>query len=68
MKSKSITAIEIELSSKNRIIIMETEKKRKIDIIANHLGQSHKMKTKIFRVITWDEVATKTRNYYIKEL
>ena len=48
---------------------METEKKRKYDILANHLGQLHKMKTKIIPwVMTWDGAVTKTHKYYLKEL
>ena len=48
---------------------METEKKRKYDILANHLDQLHKMKTKITPwAMTWDEIATKTHKYHLKEL
>jgi hypothetical protein len=51
------------------LITVETEKKRKYDILANHLGQLHKMKTRIIPwVMTWDGKVTKTHKYYLKEL
>ena len=68
-KSKLITIIEIGITSSSQLITVETEKKRKYDILANHLGQLHKMKTKIIPwVMTWDGIVTKTHKYYLKEL
>ena len=68
-KSKLITIIEIGITSQNQLITVETEKKRKYDVLANHLGQLHKMKTKIIPwVMTWDGIVTKTHKYYLKEL
>ena len=46
-KCKLIIIIEIGTTSVNQLITVETEKKRNSDILANHLGQLHKMKTKI---------------------
>ena len=68
-KSKLITIIEIGITSPSQLITVETEKKRKYDILANHLGQLHKMKTRIIPwVMTWDGIVTKTHKYYLKEL
>ena len=68
-KRKEILVIEIGITSQNQLITVETEKKRKYDILANHLGQLHKMKTKIIPwVMTWDGIVTKTHKYYLKEL
>ncbi len=68
-KRKLITIIEIGITSQNQLITVETEKKRKYDILANHLGQLHKMKTRIIPwVMTWDGIVTKTHKYYLKEL
>jgi hypothetical protein len=60
-KRKLITIIEIGITSQNQLITVETEKKRKYDILANHLGQLHKMKTRIIPwVMTWDGIVTKS--------
>ena len=68
-KSKLITIIEIGITSQPQLVTTETEKKRKYDILANHLGQLYKMKTKIIPwVMTWDGIVTKTHKYYLKEL
>ena len=53
----------------NNFVEKKIEKKSKYDILANHLGQLHKMKTKIIPwVMTWDGIVTKTHKYYLKEL
>jgi hypothetical protein len=68
-KLKEITIVEIGITSPSQLITVETEKKRKYDILANHLGQLHKMKTKIIPwVMTWDGIVTKTHKYYLKQL
>ncbi len=60
-KRKLITIIEIGITSQNQLIKVETEKKRKYDILDNHLGQLHKMKTRIIPwVMTWDVIVTKS--------
>ncbi|KAF7683116.1 hypothetical protein TCON_1679 [Astathelohania contejeani] len=49
--------------------IVETEKKRKYDPLANELGLLYKAKNKIIPyVMTWDGVVTKYRRNYLKEL
>lgn len=68
-KRKEITIIEIGIISQNQLVTVETEKKRKYDILANHLGQLHKMETKIIPwVMTWDGIVTNMHKQYIKEL
>ena len=68
-KRKEITIIEIGITSQSQLVTVETEKKRKYDILANHLGQLHKMKTKIIPwVMTWDGIVTKMHRQYIKEI
>jgi hypothetical protein len=68
-KRKEITLIEIGITSQNQLKTVETEKKRKYDILANNLGQMYKMKTKIIPwVMTWDGIVTKLHKNYLKEL
>ncbi|EQB61211.1 hypothetical protein NAPIS_ORF01192 [Vairimorpha apis BRL 01] len=51
------------------LTIVENEKLRKYDILANELGLIYKSKTKIIPyVMTWDGVVTTYHKRYIKEL
>ncbi|KAF7682438.1 hypothetical protein TCON_2335, partial [Astathelohania contejeani] len=55
--------------SQDNLQIVETEKKRKYDLLANELGLLYKAKTKIIPyVMTWDGVVTKYHRNYFKEL
>ncbi|EQB59879.1 reverse transcriptase [Vairimorpha apis BRL 01] len=68
-KNKEILIIEIGITNQDRLTIVENEKLRKYDLLANELGQIFKSRTKIVPyVITWDEVVTKYNRKYIKEL
>ena len=68
-KRKQITLIEIGITSQSQLKTVETEKKRKYDILANNMGQMHKMKTKIIPwVMTWDGIVTKLHRQYLKDL
>jgi hypothetical protein len=68
-KRKEITLIEVGITSQNQLKTVETEKKRKYDLLANNMGQTHKMKTKIIPwVMTWDGIVTKLHKQYLKEL
>ena len=68
-KRKQITLIEIGITSQSQLKTVETEKKRKYDILANNMGQMHKMKTKIIPwVMTWDGIVTKLHKQYLKDL
>lgn len=49
--------------------IVENEKKRKYDILANELGAMHNCKTRIIPyVLTWDGIVTKFHKTYTKEI
>ena len=68
-KRKEITLIEVGITSQSQLKTVETEKKRKYDLLANNMGQTHKMKTKIIPwVMTWDGIVTKLHKQYLKEL
>ncbi|EQB60535.1 hypothetical protein NAPIS_ORF01909 [Vairimorpha apis BRL 01] len=68
-KNKEILIVEIGITNQDRLTIVENEKLRKYDLLANELGQIYKSQTKIVPyVITWDGVVTKYHRKYIKEL
>ncbi|KAF7684195.1 hypothetical protein TCON_0618 [Astathelohania contejeani] len=57
------------ITSQNNLQIVETEKKRKYDLLTNELDLLYKAKTKIIPyVMTWDGVVTKYHRNYLKEL
>ena len=61
--------IEIGITSQSQFKTIETEKKRKYDILANNMDQMHKIKTKIIPwVTTWDGIVTKLHKQYLKDL
>ncbi|KAF7675364.1 hypothetical protein TCON_2718 [Astathelohania contejeani] len=67
-KEKKIILVEVGKTCQNNLQIVETEKKRKYDILANELGLLYKAKTKIiFYVMTWDGVVTEYHRNYLKE-
>ncbi|KAI5171244.1 hypothetical protein PAEPH01_1588 [Pancytospora epiphaga] len=50
-------------------MIVETEKKRKHDVLANKLGSKMKCKTKIIPyVMTWDDAVTSYHKQYSREI
>jgi hypothetical protein len=68
-KRKEIILIEIGITSQDRLQTVETEKKRKYDVLANKLGLEHKCKTKIIPyVMTWDGIVTKLHRRYSTEI
>ncbi|KAF7680935.1 hypothetical protein TCON_2444 [Astathelohania contejeani] len=68
-KENEIILVEVGITSQDNLQIVETEKKRKYDFLANELGLLYKAKTKIIPyVITWDGVVTKYHRNYLKEL
>ncbi|KAF7684774.1 hypothetical protein TCON_0018 [Astathelohania contejeani] len=68
-KKNEIILVEVGITSQDNLQIVETEKKRKYDLLANELGLLCKAKTKIILyVMTWDGVVTKYYRNYLKEL
>ncbi|KAF7683979.1 hypothetical protein TCON_0823 [Astathelohania contejeani] len=68
-KENEIILVEVGITSQDNLRIVETEKKRKYDLLANELSLLYKAKTKIIPyVMTWDGVVTKYRRNYLKEL
>lgn len=68
-KRKEITIIEVGITSQDQLQNVETEKKRKYDVLANELGMMYKSKTKIIPyVMTWDGIVTKYHSQYLKEI
>ena len=57
------------ITSQDQLQTVESEKKRKYDILANEMGAMHKCKTKIIPfVLTWDGIVTKFHKTYCKEI
>ncbi|KAF7683753.1 hypothetical protein TCON_1050 [Astathelohania contejeani] len=68
-KENEIILVEVGITSQDNLQIVETEKKRKYDLLANELGLLYKAKTKIIPyVMTWDGVVTKYHRNYLKKL
>ncbi|KAF7679677.1 hypothetical protein TCON_2519, partial [Astathelohania contejeani] len=68
-KENEIILVEVGITSQDNLQIVETEKKRKYDLLANEFGLLYKAKTKIIPyVMTWDGVVTKYHRNYLKEL
>ncbi|WUR02149.1 reverse transcriptase [Vairimorpha necatrix] len=68
-KKKEILIVEVGITNQDRLTIVENEKLRKYDLLANELGLIHKSRTRIVPyVMTWDGVVTKYHRKYIKEL
>ncbi|TBU00016.1 hypothetical protein CWI36_1772p0010, partial [Hamiltosporidium magnivora] len=64
-----ITLIEVGITSQDSLQIVETEKLRKYDLLANELGLIYKCSVeKIPYVITWDGIVTKYHKTYLKRL
>ncbi|KAF7682499.1 hypothetical protein TCON_2274 [Astathelohania contejeani] len=68
-KENEIILVEVGITSQDNLQIVETEKKRKYDLLANKLGLIYKAKTKIIAyVLTWNSVVTKYHRNYLKEI
>ena len=68
-KRSEITIIEVGITSQDRLHTVETEKKRKYDLLANELGLIYKSSTRIIPyVMTWDGIVTRYHNRYAKLL
>ena len=68
-KKKEITIIEVGITNQDLLNIVENEKLRKYDLLANELGLINKCKTRIIPyVMTWDGVVTTYHKKYIRDL
>ncbi|KAF7683759.1 hypothetical protein TCON_1028 [Astathelohania contejeani] len=68
-KENEIILVAVGITSQDNLQIVETEKKRKYEPLANELSLLCKAKTKIIpHVMTWDDVVTKYHRNYLKEL
>ena len=57
------------ITSQDQLTIVENEKRRKYDVLANELGAMHNCKTRIIPyVLTWDGIVTKFHKTYAKEI
>ena len=66
---KTITLIEVGITSQENLQKVETEKLRKYDLLANELGLMYKCKTVIIPyVITWDGLVTQYHRKYVSLL
>ncbi|TBU12308.1 reverse transcriptase [Hamiltosporidium tvaerminnensis] len=68
-RQNRITLIEVGITSQDSLQIVETEKLRKYDLLANELGLIYKCSVEIIPyVMTWDGIVTKYHNTYVKRL
>ncbi|TBU12460.1 hypothetical protein CWI38_0748p0020 [Hamiltosporidium tvaerminnensis] len=68
-RRNKITLIEVGITSQYSLQIVETEKLRKYDLLANELGLIYKCSVEIIPyVITWDGIVTKYHKTYLKRL
>ena len=68
-KRREIVLIEIGITSQDRLQTVETEKKRKYDVLANKLGLEYKCRTRIIPyVMTWDGIVTKLHKKYAQDI
>ncbi|TBU10684.1 hypothetical protein CWI38_1610p0010, partial [Hamiltosporidium tvaerminnensis] len=66
---KKITLIEVGITSQDSLQIVETEKLRKYDLLANELGLIYKCSVEIIPyVMTWDGIETKYHKSHLKRL
>ena len=64
-----IVIVEVGITSFDNLHTVETEKKHKYDLLANHCGAVYKAKTRIIPyVMTWDGIVTSYHGGYCKEL
>ncbi|TBU15418.1 putative Dcp1-like decapping protein, partial [Hamiltosporidium tvaerminnensis] len=68
-KKNKITLIKVGITSQDSLQIVETEKLRKYDLLANELGLIYKCSVEIIPyVMTWDGIVTKYHKSYLKRL
>ncbi|TBU20148.1 hypothetical protein CWI38_0125p0030, partial [Hamiltosporidium tvaerminnensis] len=68
-KKNKIILIEVEITSQDSLQIVETEKLRKYDLLANDLGLIYKCSVEIIPyVMTWDGIVTKYHKSHLKRL
>ncbi|TBU08447.1 hypothetical protein CWI36_0138p0010 [Hamiltosporidium magnivora] len=68
-KKNKITHIEVGITSQDSLQIVETEKLRKYDLLANELGLIYKCSVEIILyVMTWDGIVTKYHKSHLKRL
>ncbi|TBU04818.1 hypothetical protein CWI39_0754p0020, partial [Hamiltosporidium magnivora] len=68
-KKNKITLIEVGITSQDSPKIVETEKLRKYDLLANELGLIYRCSVEIILyVMTWDGIVTKYHKSHLKRL
>ncbi|TBU10606.1 hypothetical protein CWI38_1652p0010 [Hamiltosporidium tvaerminnensis] len=68
-KKNRITLIEVGITSQDSLQIVETEKLRKYDLLANELGLIYKCSVEIIPyVMTWDGIVKKYHRSHLKRL
>ncbi|TBU05638.1 hypothetical protein CWI36_0061p0010 [Hamiltosporidium magnivora] len=68
-KKNKIALIEVGITSRDSLQIVETEKIRKYDLLANELGLIYKCSVEIIPyVMTWDGIVTKYNKSKLKRL
>ncbi|TBU13237.1 hypothetical protein CWI38_0493p0010, partial [Hamiltosporidium tvaerminnensis] len=66
-KKNKITLIEVGITSQDSLQIVETEKLRKYDLLANELGLIYRCSVEIIPyVMTWDGIVTKYHKSHLK--
>ena len=66
-KKNEIILIEVGITSQEQLITVETEKKRKYDLLAKELSMMYKVRI-IPYVMTWDGIVSVYHKTYLKEL
>ncbi|TBT98515.1 hypothetical protein CWI36_2356p0010, partial [Hamiltosporidium magnivora] len=68
-KKNKITLIEVGITSQDSLQIVETEKLKKYDLLANELGLIYRCSVEIIPyVMTWDGIVTKYHKSHLKRL
>ena len=68
-KKREITLIEVGVTNQDVLQTVESEKKRKYDLLANELALIHKAKVNIVPIVmTWDGIVTNYHRKYLKEI
>lgn len=65
---REIIFIEVSTTSQDQLQIVESEKRRTHDVLANEMGEMHNYKIRIIPyVLTWDGILTIFHKSYAKE-
>jgi len=68
-KKREIILIEVGITSRDQLTIVENEKKQKYDVLANEMGAMRRCRTRIIPdVLTWDGIVTKYHKIYAKDI